>query len=123
MKMSNEYTKENIRKYKNVKETCEKKNFNIIEIDGKKISDKHDIFHLFADKLSFPDYFGNNWDAFFDCLKDLSWLENKNCVVLIKNIEKIEDRKLKETLIEVLYDVQKFWKSEEISFDLIVFYK
>jgi hypothetical protein len=24
--------------------------------------------------LQFPPYFGENWDAFFDCVTDLSWL-------------------------------------------------
>lgn len=33
------------------------------------------IFHVFSRGLAFPGYFGWNWDAFADCVFDLSWLE------------------------------------------------
>ncbi len=35
---------------------------------------KQMLFRCFASALRFPDYFGRNWDAFRDCLFDLSWL-------------------------------------------------
>jgi len=36
----------------------------------------HDVFAFYSKALSFPDYFGWNWDAFDECIKDLSWIEN-----------------------------------------------
>ncbi|MSQ71585.1 MAG: hypothetical protein EXR27_09895 [Betaproteobacteria bacterium] len=38
--------------------------------------DKADFLKKMAQALRFPDWFGNNWDALADCLKDLSWLED-----------------------------------------------
>jgi RNAse (barnase) inhibitor barstar len=37
----------------------------------KAINSKADLLALLARDLSFPDAFGANWDALFDCLCDL----------------------------------------------------
>lgn len=44
---------------------------NII-IDGEKIEDMADIHSIFAGELSFPEWYGNNLDALYDCLTDIS---------------------------------------------------
>jgi len=38
------------------------------------ITDREQLFEAFAAQLDFPDYFGRNWDALYDCLTDLDWL-------------------------------------------------
>ena len=38
-----------------------------------------------AEALEFPDWFGRNWDAFFDCLTDLSWLPAGGHVLVLLN--------------------------------------
>jgi hypothetical protein len=40
-------------------------------IDGSRIGDEQDLFSALAAELSFPDWFGANWDALLDCLRDL----------------------------------------------------
>ncbi len=47
----------------------------------KSVSSKTDLFRLFSENLSFPECFGENWDALYDCLRDLSWLHEKRVVV------------------------------------------
>lgn len=32
------------------------------------ITSKQQLFDVYNEKLNFPSYFGNNWDAFYDCL-------------------------------------------------------
>lgn len=39
-----------------------------IIIDCLKISDKEELHKVFAEKLSFPEWYGGNLDALFDCL-------------------------------------------------------
>jgi RNAse (barnase) inhibitor barstar len=29
-----------------------------------------DLHELLSDRLGFPDYYGRNWDAFWDCIRD-----------------------------------------------------
>lgn len=46
--------------------------------------DKASLLQVFAKALSFPDWFGDNWDAFADCLADLDWLESSGHVLVIE---------------------------------------
>jgi hypothetical protein len=41
---------------------------------GRKMRSCDRLFDEFAAALQFPWYFGENWDAFDECLTDLSWL-------------------------------------------------
>lgn len=42
-----------------------------IHIDLNTIINRDDLFRIFASTFSFPDYFGNNGDAFFDLMFSL----------------------------------------------------
>ncbi|MGB5081112.1 MAG: barstar family protein [Burkholderiales bacterium] len=46
--------------------------------------DKTDFLAQLSRSLRFPEWFGGNWDAFADCLKDLSWLQAKGWVVILE---------------------------------------
>ena len=47
------------------------------------ISDKEELFDIFSRTLSFPDYFGRNWNALSDCLSDLEWLDSKSVIIIV----------------------------------------
>jgi RNAse (barnase) inhibitor barstar len=49
------------------------------------VTSKKVLFATFARSLNFPDYFGGNWDAFEECLRDLSWLPSG--LVLVKHVD------------------------------------
>lgn len=48
----------------------------VVEIP-KGINTKQELFNVVAERLSFPAYFGNNWDALDEGLADLSWLDEQ----------------------------------------------
>ena len=56
-------------------------------IDGREINNKEQFLKKSALAMSFPDYFGANWDAFEDCLTDMSWHETDGFVILYDNID------------------------------------
>ena len=44
---------------------------------------KEKLLSVLAAKLRFPTYFGHNWDALDECLRDLSWLADQPRVVIV----------------------------------------
>jgi RNAse (barnase) inhibitor barstar len=52
-------------------------------IRGRKCKTREAFFDESAAALQFPYYFGDNWDAFNDCITDLAWLRADAVVVCI----------------------------------------
>ena len=75
-----------------------------------KNDDKQVIFDIFAKELNFPKYFGNNWDAFWDCITDFSWLKCKIIIIHISGESK--DQELKNKLINILKEAQLYWNKQ-----------
>lgn len=46
---------------------------------------KADFLERMATALALPGWFGQNWDAFADCLNDLSWLDAPGHVIVLTN--------------------------------------
>jgi RNAse (barnase) inhibitor barstar len=46
------------------------------------IVNKIELLQILAEGLNFPDYFGWNWDALDECLRDLSWIKSPYDIVL-----------------------------------------
>jgi hypothetical protein len=44
---------------------------------------KRNVLAKYAVQLRFPRYFGWNWDAFEECLNDLSWLAGVTKVIVV----------------------------------------
>jgi len=51
-------------------------------LHGTQTGNKEEFLAHASAVLGFPDYFGMNWDAFADCLTDLSWMEANRILVL-----------------------------------------
>ncbi|MEU8001087.1 barstar family protein [Catellatospora sp. NPDC049111] len=53
-------------------ETAElvKRGGSVFRLDGRELRDRSSLFTAFARELTFPSYFGRNWDALVDCLHD-----------------------------------------------------
>lgn len=58
----------------------------LFTINGAVITDKASFLHASARALHFPHYFGRNWDAFADCLRDLAWAPAPAYVVLYHDV-------------------------------------
>jgi RNAse (barnase) inhibitor barstar len=59
--------------------------------------------------LRLPAYFGNNWDALSDCLRDLSWIEHDRIAVVHEDLPALKPNDLR-TYLEILSDSVHSWK-------------
>lgn len=59
-------------------------------------------------QLWFPGYFGFNWDALYDCLRDLEWIKNYKVVLVHEVLPAIPERDLR-IYLEVLRDSVLDW--------------
>lgn len=57
-------------------------------------STENDLISLYRKELSFPEYFGtsSNWDAFYDILSDLYWLDIHQVVVYHDSLPKLGEK-------------------------------
>ena len=61
--------------------------FAIAVLDGAAVGSRAGFFQEIARRLHFPDYFGHNWDAVFDCLTDLNWLPAAGYVLVLDGFD------------------------------------
>lgn len=71
----------------------------MIHLDARRHPAKKDLLRALGKALRFPDYYGANWDAFEECLHDLSWWEGP-IVMAIEHADALSPADL-DTLIDI----------------------
>ncbi len=97
---------------------CRDAERNIFQVLVPSVKSKQELFSELADKLHFPDYFGYNWDALCEVLRDFYWINEKIIIIEHQDISRIPTADLK-TYLEIISIVGKFWeeyKSHEVLF-------
>jgi len=84
--------------------------FCIVGVD-KTITTKQELLSLFRICLRFPDYFGHNWDAFQECIHDLSWMVERDILILHEEFPKISQKDFN-IYCEIIKDASDFWKKD-----------
>lgn len=69
-----------------------KNDYKKIIIDWDNVKNKKDLFNEFKRYITFPDYFWENWDAFWDIITD-KYFVNYNIQIHINNYNKLFLRK------------------------------
>jgi hypothetical protein len=62
------------------------------------VTNRDELFDVMAESLRFPIYFGRNWDALSDCLRDLSWLRKGRVLILHEDLPSLDDGALRSYL-------------------------
>ncbi|MCP1852169.1 hypothetical protein ACVMIH_001268 [Bradyrhizobium sp. USDA 4503] len=77
------------------------------------VADKAALLATLARQLGFPNYFGNNWDAFEECIRDLSWLPHGPVLVVHADVPLVGDPASAMTYVAILNDAaNKMARSE-----------
>jgi len=84
-------------------------------VRGNKSQTKQAFFNEVAAALQFPYYFGENWDAFNECMNDLrDWLPASSYLLIVSNADQLlshETMGQVETLVKVLERSAHRWES------------
>jgi hypothetical protein len=81
-------------------------------IRGKHATTEAAFFNECAAALQFPLYFGENWDAFRDCMLDLAWLEARGCALVIADALHLLEKAKPEALshfVQVVTETAQHW--------------
>jgi hypothetical protein len=76
------------------------------------ISKTSDLLAMLAAQLHFPAWFGCNWNALSDCLRDLSWIEESSIVIFHEDRPAIPAADL-EAYLDVLTEAIASWQPGE----------
>lgn len=85
------------------------------------ISLKQELLNNLYYSLWFPGYFGFNWDALYDCLRDFHWTDAKKIVIVHDVLPQIPEMDLS-IYLEVLRDSVLEWRVRK-SLELEVFFQ
>ena len=103
----------------NIKElsaVCQEDGFQLFYINGKKVTSKVKFLQAAAEAMNFPEYFGDNWDAFSDCINDLSWLSAAGYILLYSQPDNFAKNDPEEWLIalDVFQEAVAYWRETDI---------
>ena len=84
--------------------------------------DKNAFLTAVAKGLVFPDYFGHNWDAFYDCLVDLEHAKGEGLLLLLREASGFARAEPDEfaAAIDALQDAAEFWEDEQKTLLVVV---
>ena len=77
------------------------------------LADKDALLSWYAGALGLPQYFGANWDAFDECLRDLSWIKERRLVLYHRGVPLEASPKDQRIYIDVLANAVRDWKPGE----------
>lgn len=84
-------------------------------IDISNISTKMDFYQLLKRIINFPDYFGYNLDALYDCLCDLEWINDSNILLKFigwQNSVVMQDDKFCDDILSIIKNVNLYWEKQ-----------
>ena len=93
-----------------------------VRIDLAGCRDKGEFLARVAAALEFPDWFGGNWDAYFDCLVDLGWRPARGYVLVFENATAMRESapEALDTSVAILDDAARAWAERGVPFVALV---
>lgn len=75
---------------------------------------KRALLGILARELYFPGYFGWNWDALSDCLRDLHWVQPPRPVVLQhRDVPFAPETSMRAIYLDILREAAASWKEDD----------
>jgi len=93
-----------------------------VRVDFAACRDKGDVLARIGAAFAFPRWFGGNWDALYDCLNDLEWLDARGHLLLLEHAGNLRDAAPEDfvTLLDVLEESARAWQKRGVTFRVII---
>lgn len=90
--------------------------FHYVQLDD--TDDDADALALIGEAMGFPEWFGGNLDALYDCLTDLSWQETGATAIVLTGCDALKETVPERwtTLLSVFAAAAEYWQNEETPF-------
>ncbi len=105
-----------------VAQRARRRGFAEFTLDLAETGSKAAFLRTAATAMAFPDYFGGNWDAFYDCVTDLGWRPAPGYLVRVRNTGMLSRRAapvLAEAL-DIMAEAAQYWRGEGVAFVVLV---
>lgn len=81
-----------------------------------------EVLQGLAKTLKLPEWFGNNFDALYDCLTDLTWQHTSASVIVLSGVESLytSDPEVWEILLSVMASAAEYWQNAETPFWIFI---
>ncbi len=76
----------------------------------KNIKSKIELMSILKEKLSLPDYFGENWDALNDVLNDFMWIDEFSIFMIHEDLPSLPEKEL-QVYLNILSRSVDEWKN------------
>lgn len=74
----------------------------VFVVDGSEITDQFEIFRAYGQGLDAPNgYFGENWNAFLDCLGYLDWIKKPEVFIVHQDLPRLSQKDM-EIYLDIL---------------------
>ncbi|MBC8006448.1 MAG: barstar family protein [Prolixibacteraceae bacterium] len=95
-------------------ESAAGKKLGVVAVGLRAARDKNSFLNALAKALQFPDYFGHNWDAFYDCLLDLQHGDGAGMLLLLRDASGFARAEPEEfaAAVDTLADAAYYWKGQ-----------
>jgi RNAse (barnase) inhibitor barstar len=115
--------KENI--HQTVEQIAAEPGTKVFYLNGKKINNKQTFLKQAAEAMEFPAYFGNNWDAFDECITDLTWCPAQRYVILYDHADIFAQAEPTQYQIalDIFNSAKEYWEDNNISFKFLTIKK
>ena len=85
------------------------------------VIDREHLLAALGQALDFPDYYGQNWDAAWDCLTELGWPAGRLLAVRLPiAADSVVDEAALEIFLELLADACRHWADQGRALCLLV---
>ena len=115
--MKNEMKRININEWKQIYQQLKKKqNVWIAEIDGSKVPTWEDYAHEIEKVFRFPTPCDKSMDSYLDWIRDLSWIDDQEFVLIIRNFSLFlkDDLTTKNEIIDDFKEIILPWWETEV---------